>query len=981
MSTEQQQLAMTGTPPTHNVPGGSPQRKAVESIVQRIDGLPANREILESPSRPPATNPPTVQLSSGKSVAAIAEELNKLGRTLDITSPKEVGKSTSPHTSIQSQSPARSPAEGIRPSSRQLSPQPSQVDLRGNTLFHQGATEPVGDWQSTGSTTLEKKPSRLAQIQSAKVVKGIKVSSVKAVRVRPLSKDGRALQPQQVQSQDSTALKADRPLSKDESALQPQTSRSQEISTDKTGRPLSKDASALFSQPPQLQETLAAAAAARPLSEDFSAIQPQHAQPSHSRNPSEAAVDKPLPPTPKASTIPPPLTNPIDVNPSDQSAIPDDVPTLPPQDDSSTSTEPFSSLRRTAMKHFRYPFSNTSGSDSSSDSLVPNNSEPLQFTIHSPSSTIEVMRRTTYVVEANDLPASRRGSILTALNTLADAQQGPVVSRRASILGALGSEGRRGSSLNPSPSAPASRRNSLYHTGSGDNSREHSRRGSRNLADNSKSNSPTLSPIHSNIIQVLPIGRKSSTVRVPSPLDQSSTRSEQPSEKPTEDLREKLSPQPPEKPSEKASEKTSPTGAPIIPDFRFSNVPLRAKINLPETPNNGSRRSSIANHQQQPVTETENADTIPQPSKTPPLFTLNPSAIDALPATATGSPPEPQPPTPLPKSPPTATPPNVTTTLKPTTNSPAASTSRSTTALSASHVSLLQAGERLLINARTAMGSESVLNDPEHSEGRTMGRSVSMSTLASIMNGSDEDISGLGIPVKVNKIDCVMLFRRNKLVCVDARGRMYGKYFALDMSRILVAGNIGPTITLFAIPPKVLTAGTKFRSFVFECGSESVAEAWCARLNFLACEGNFSQLVDKQAVLILDESDEKSLLDLVRKYITPVLACVGKGLTLQVTRRPVEAAQLPDFITTNFAAYLSCKEAVKDAETWLLKGALKATDKIEQVHVLPSAGMMDPVELALAIVKAPLHSSQIIVMSSQMQRAGLTGLVKKMLKQ
>ncbi|KAJ3154311.1 hypothetical protein HDU89_008379 [Geranomyces variabilis] len=609
-------------------------------------------------------------------------------------------------------------------------------------------------------------------------------------------------------------------------------------------------------------------------------------------------LDKSLPPTPI------PLPSPVkDDTPVVNIIVSTSSENSTPAGGSSKASTPDTSvvvtLKRTAAGGFRNPLAHFSAA--SSDSSVDSVHEPLEFTIHSPSSTIEVMRRTTKVVELEDLPTSRRGSILTST-------AGTPGVRRESFLATIPSSEKGGENAQSQPQR--SRRESLRND-SASSSPRGSRRGS----------------LSGNVTNVVPVARRSSIVKVAA-------------------------------------------APPVLPNFRFSNVPLRSKIGIAASPDG----AAIPAPQGQ-LTETARPPT-PNLPLTGPVFdqpkfvgVAKPNPAPTTSVTETVDHPRPE--SDAARSP------------APDQAAPASEDGDTPSLALPAHIIL--AGERLLLNARTAMGSHSHLSESDnHSSmgdlrGHHMDRSVSMNTLASIIDGSDGDVTGLSIPVKVNGVDCKISFRANRLTCVDVRGKMYGRYFALDMSRILVAGNIGSTVTMFAIPPKVLTAGVKFRAFAFDCANEVQGAAWCARLNFLACEGNFPDLVEKKAFLMIDESDEKTLLDLIRKYITPVLACVGKELTVQVRRRRTEP-QLPDFKTTNFVAKISSKVPVQDAErSWLLKGALSATTKIEDVNVLPSGGPIDPVELALAIVKG--KDGVIVVLNAQVHRAGLVGMVKKILKQ
>ncbi|KAJ3173220.1 hypothetical protein HDU88_004681 [Geranomyces variabilis] len=605
-------------------------------------------------------------------------------------------------------------------------------------------------------------------------------------------------------------------------------------------------------------------------------------------------LDKSLPPTPIPLPLPvkddTPVVN-IVVGTSSENST--------PAGGSSRASTPDTSvvvtLKRTAAGGFRNPLAHFSAA--SSNSSIDSVHEPLEFTIHSPSSTIEVMRRTTKVVELEDLPTSRRGSILTS-------NAGTPGARRESLLATIPSSEKGGENAQSQPQR--SRRESLRND-SASSSPRGSRRGS----------------LSGNVTNVVPVARRSSIVKVAA-------------------------------------------APPVLPSFRFSNVPLRSKIGIAASPDGAA---IPAPQGQLPETARPPAPNLPP---TGPVFDqpkfVGVAKPNPAPTASTETVDPPRPVSDAARSP------------APDQAAPANEDGDTPSLALPAHIIL--AGERLLLNARTAMGSHSYLSESDnHSSmgdlrgGHHMDRSVSMNTLASIIDGSDGDVTGLSILVKVNGVDCKISFRANRLTCVDVRGKMYGRYFALDMSRILVAGNIGATVTMFAIPPKVLTAGVKFRAFAFDCANEVQGAAWCARLNFLACEGNFPDLVEKKAFLMIDESDEKTLLDLIRKYITPVLACVGKELTVQVRRRRTEP-QLPDFKTTNFVAKISSKVPVQDADTsWLLKGALSATTKIEDVNVLPSGGPIDPVELALAI------DGVIVVLNAQVHRTGLVGIVKKILKQ
>ncbi|KAJ3177763.1 hypothetical protein HDU87_004285 [Geranomyces variabilis] len=632
-------------------------------------------------------------------------------------------------------------------------------------------------------------------------------------------------------------------------------------------------------------------------------------------------LDKSLPPTPI------PIPSPVrDDAPAVNIVVSTSSEHSTPAGGSSRASTPDTSvvvtLKRNVAGGFRNPLAHFSAA--SSDSSVDSVHEPLQFTIHSPSSTIEIMRRTTKVVELEDLPTSRRGSILTS-------NAGTPGPRRESFLAATPGSEKEGENAQ----SQRSRRESLRND-SASSSPHGSRRGS-------------FSGIVTNVV---PVGRRSSIVKVPA-------------------------------------------APPVLPNFRFSNVPLRSKIGIAASPD-------IAG----PPTPN-----LPQawPVFDQPKFVgaIKPNPASTTPATGTSD----------------SSPPVSDAARSPAPDQASPINEEGDTPSSALPVHIILAGERLLLNARTAMGSHSYLSESDnHSSmgdlrGHHMDRSVSMNTLASIIDGSDGDVTGLSIPVKVNGGDCKISFRANRLTCVDVRGKMYGRYFALDMSRILVAGNIGATVTMFAIPPKVLTAGVKFRAFAFDCANE-VQGAACPM------SGNFPDLVDKKAFLMIDESDEKTFLDLIRKYITPVLACVGKELTVQVRRRRSEP-QMPDFQTTNFVAKISSKVPVQDADTSrLLKGALSATGesfwnqclsffrqlthvfpaKVDDVNILPSGDPIDPVELALAIVKgkvfqvfsscewtvmltfisqfaAPLKDGVIVVLNAQVHRAGLVGMVKKILKQ
>ncbi|KAJ3003736.1 hypothetical protein HKX48_001586, partial [Thoreauomyces humboldtii] len=751
---------------------------------------------------------------------------------------------------------------------------PSELDLGANTLLNRTA---AGEALS-GTLLVQKKSSRLAQIQSAKVVKAIRVAAPKivnpgfrrlstagdggvgAVARRPSEGRDRSVAPSGVTTAavvDEAAAQGTGPhagvrRSSTTPDLQNATGGETPTPPARSRRP-SITLTYEESRARQMALALESAAVSKP---------PVVPTPPMARSITMSSFDKSLPPTPDATSPP---TNQSQENVSvkrrrrfsnpHMSSSDERPQSLAPTASSATAaaTPSLAALASLKLTQFRIPFSNSSSAESSatgspdgSESFL-RGSEPLNFTIHSPSNALEVKRRTTHVVDPQSVPASRRGSILTS-----------------SAMGSPGSRARSGSQ---------SSRSSIGGGGGGG----------------------------------IGGGRRASGVRVVGPIV------------------------------------VDPSAVPpSIPSLRFSGVPLRDKLNLniPATP-----PSSL------PSSTRDGAGMI----DATPEGSYHASMIEERDETSNS--------TSLPRA-------------------EASAVRRRDDNVPTIEVTHLDAAERLLMNARTAMGSDSVPGDPEAGLGPTTSlgkRSVSVATMGSVRALSSEDVSGLQVPVRVNGSECIITHRHDKLVCIDARGKLYGRHFSTDLSRILVAGNIGPIVTFFSIPAKTLSQPVKFRSFVFECMNETVAETWCERLNFAACDGNFSSLVDHRAVLLVDGQDAQALLDLVRRYITPVLGCVGKELTLQVMTTAPSETTPPDLSNTNFLGYLSLRDPVPEVEKWMMKAALCSTERMEDVEVL-TGGEWDPMELALAMVKAPLAKSQMIVGSLHIQRAGLTSYVKKILK-
>ncbi|KAI8819840.1 uncharacterized protein EV422DRAFT_88070 [Fimicolochytrium jonesii] len=299
--------------------------------------------------------------------------------------------------------------------------------------------------------------------------------------------------------------------------------------------------------------------------------------------------------------------------------------------------------------------------------------------------------------------------------------------------------------------------------------------------------------------------------------------------------------------------------------------------------------------------------------------------------------------------------------------------------------------ERLMSSTREAIGSpaSNATEDggDEEIEARTsLSRSLSGSSLD---DATDEGMSELAMRAVVNGADHDITFRRNTLRCIHAKGKFHGVHFNLRITRILVVSNRGSQITLFAVPTTKLSSPPKLRQFTFECADgESAAVEWCVKFNYVACQGNFSPLVEHKVVFLVDDTEQDALRDMISRYIAPVLECVGKKFDVQVVPPATErsnAAPATYFGNANYVAHVSKhEEALSGAtfESWLLKGAMEERDSIDNVIFLPSSDPLDPAELGLSIVKALVTTSPgtVVVTNVHLKRSGSLGTFFKKIK-
>ncbi|TPX68325.1 hypothetical protein SpCBS45565_g03209 [Spizellomyces sp. 'palustris'] len=415
--------------------------------------------------------------------------------------------------------------------------------------------------------------------------------------------------------------------------------------------------------------------------------------------------------------------------------------------------------------------------------------------------------------------------------------------------------------------------------------------------------SPT-SPASVTIINVLPFARRSSIIRVPcdpenkdiceaneSPDQGARVDDSNADEGPTET--QDLLPNLPVRPI--AAHNGRP---PRLPDFRFSNVPLRMKLNLPLTP-----RASII-------------DAVPNTSENPPVSETLPTSAD-----------------------------------------------------------------RVLECACLAISSTHEGADHEGTEKgpHPLAKSISLGSVGSATSGNEDDLYDLKISTRFHETDCTFSLQKNRLVCTDAKGKRVSRHFPLHLSRVLISAFQGQNIVILAAPHRKYKSGPKLRQIQLQCADEIASEEWVRRFNWVVCNGNFDQIVNYNAVLIIDETDEKHLRAMIDKYVAPILQCVGKPFEIIAISPHPDHLPKVDFQVTNFAAYLTRKDAPsRDFEGTLLKSALT----VRKVNLLTRQEAIDPVDFALMIIKEPLPTCQSCIAGFQLKRAHTTvgGIVKMIRK-
>ncbi|KND00043.1 uncharacterized protein SPPG_04387 [Spizellomyces punctatus DAOM BR117] len=264
-----------------------------------------------------------------------------------------------------------------------------------------------------------------------------------------------------------------------------------------------------------------------------------------------------------------------------------------------------------------------------------------------------------------------------------------------------------------------------------------------------------------------------------------------------------------------------------------------------------------------------------------------------------------------------------------------------------------------------------------------LAKSISLGSVGSAASGNEDDIYDLKISTRFHDTECTFSLQKNRLVCTDAKGKRVSRHFPLHLSRVLISAFQGKNIVILAAPHRKYKSGPKLRQIPLQCADEIASEEWVRRFNWVVCNGNFDQIVNYKAVLIIDETDEKHLRAMIDKYVAPILQCVGKEFeTIAISPHPDHLPKV-DFQVTNFAAYLTRKDAPsRDFEGTLLKNALAVRSTMDEVNLLTRQEAIDPVDFALMIIKEPLPTGQSCIAGFQLKRAHTTvgGFVKMMRK-
>ncbi|KAJ3389774.1 hypothetical protein HDU80_011420 [Chytriomyces hyalinus] len=223
---------------------------------------------------------------------------------------------------------------------------------------------------------------------------------------------------------------------------------------------------------------------------------------------------------------------------------------------------------------------------------------------------------------------------------------------------------------------------------------------------------------------------------------------------------------------------------------------------------------------------------------------------------------------------------------------------------------------------------------------------------------------------KVNGTQYNFFLSRAELYCANSKDSSIFANFPIPLSHILNVAWENKKVVIIWIyknaksEPRIIDLDVEFSDLFTN-------SQWALKLQSISCKGNPAEVSDKQAIFFVDQDDVKGVREILQTLIIPVLEAARKPFDIQLIEPDFErlnhAIERLDITRVNSITYLRLKSAstktFKIIDECLYSGAMRAKGRdASRVKVLQPE--MDPVEVALAVIKEPLQFSQFCVMNT-----------------
>ncbi|KAJ3086381.1 hypothetical protein HK100_008719 [Physocladia obscura] len=131
---------------------------------------------------------------------------------------------------------------------------------------------------------------------------------------------------------------------------------------------------------------------------------------------------------------------------------------------------------------------------------------------------------------------------------------------------------------------------------------------------------------------------------------------------------------------------------------------------------------------------------------------------------------------------------------------------------------------------------------------------------------------------------------------------------------------------------------------------------WALKLSAAATKGNSEEILAKQAIFFIDQEDKKSCTECLKDLVIPILEAAKKPFDIQLVDSDCERLRA-------VIDRVDLRHTFKIIDECLFAAAMKAKNHdIRQIKVLQPE--MDPIKVALAVLKDPLQYSQFCIMNT-----------------